>query len=133
MPRRYIGLVECGVGLIPGWGGNGEMLARWRAEKKLPRGPVPAAAKVFETISTATVSKSAHEAMDHKFLRQSDGITMNRDRLLADAKARALRMVEGYVPPKPPEYRAARRRRPRRVQRGGARASSAAASPPRTI
>ncbi len=102
--ESYIGLVECGVGLIPGWGGNGEMLARWRADKKLPRGPVPAAAKVFETVSTATVSKSAHEAMDYKFLRETDGVTMNRTRLLADAKARALRMVEGYVPPTPPEY-----------------------------
>ncbi len=102
--ETYIGLVECGVGLIPGWGGNGEMLARWRADRKLPRGPVPASAKVFETVSTATVSKSAYEAMEQKFLREGDGITMNRNRLLADAKARALRMVEGYVPPKPAEY-----------------------------
>jgi 3-hydroxyacyl-CoA dehydrogenase len=102
--ESYIGLVECGVGLIPGWGGNGEMLARWRAEKKLPRGPMPAPTKCFETISTATVSKSAQEAMEHKFLRESDGITMNRNRLLADAKARALAMVDGYQPPKPPDY-----------------------------
>ncbi len=42
--------------------------------------------------------------MEKKFLREADGISMNRDRLLADAKARALRMVEGYVPPKPPEF-----------------------------
>jgi 3-hydroxyacyl-CoA dehydrogenase len=102
--ESYIGLVECGVGLVPGWGGNGEMLARWRADKKLPHGPMPAPAKVFETVSTATVSKSAHEAMELKFLRETDGITMNRDRLLADAKARALKLVEGYVPPAPPEY-----------------------------
>ncbi len=102
--ETYIGLVECGVGLIPGWGGNGEMLARWRAEKKLPRGPVPAAAKVFETVSTATVAKSAYEAKEQKFLRDSDGITMNRNRLLADAKARALRLAEGYTPPQPPEF-----------------------------
>ncbi len=102
--ETYIGLVECGVGLIPGWGGNGEMLARWRAEAKLPHGPMPAPAKVFETVSTATVSKSAHQAMELKFLRQGDGITMNRNRLLADAKARALRMVDGYVAPQPPEF-----------------------------
>jgi 3-hydroxyacyl-CoA dehydrogenase len=100
----YIGLVECGVGLVPGWGGNGEMLDRLRADRKLPRGPVPAAARAFEMISTATVSKSAHDAMEKKFLRESDGITMNRDRLLADAKARALRMIEGYAPPPPPEF-----------------------------
>jgi len=102
--ETYLGLVECGVGLIPGWGGCGEMLARWRAEPKLPRGPMPAPAKVFETISTADVSKSAHQAMDKKFLRPTDGISMNRDRLLADAKRRALSLVEGYVPPKPPEF-----------------------------
>ncbi len=102
--ESYIGLVECGVGLIPGWGGNGEMLARWRAEKKLPRGPMPAPAKVFETVSTATVSKSAHQAMELKFLREGDGISMNRNRLLADAKARALAMLDGYTPPAPPEF-----------------------------
>jgi 3-hydroxyacyl-CoA dehydrogenase len=102
--ETYLGLVECGVGLVPGWGGCGEMLARWRAEPKLPRGPMPASAKVFETISTADVSKSAHQAMEKKFLRATDAISMNRDRLLADAKRRALSMVENYTPPKPPEY-----------------------------
>ncbi|HEX3573239.1 MAG TPA: 3-hydroxyacyl-CoA dehydrogenase NAD-binding domain-containing protein, partial [Rhodopila sp.] len=102
--ETYLGLVECGVGLVPGWGGCGEMLARWRADPKLPHGPMPAPAKVFEGISTADVSKSAHQAMEKKFLRVTDVITMNRDRLLADAKARALALVEGYVPPKPPEF-----------------------------
>jgi 3-hydroxyacyl-CoA dehydrogenase len=102
--ETYLGLVECGVGLIPGWGGCGEMLARLRAEPKLPRGPMPAPAKVFEGVSTADVSKSAHRAMENKLLRPTDGITFNRDRLLADAKARALSMVDGYVPPKPPEF-----------------------------
>jgi 3-hydroxyacyl-CoA dehydrogenase len=102
--ETYLGLVECGVGLIPGWGGCGEMLARWQSEPKLPRGPMPASGKVFEGISTAYVSKSAHQAMENKFLRPTDGITMNRDRLLADAKKRALSLVEGYTPPKPPEF-----------------------------
>jgi 3-hydroxyacyl-CoA dehydrogenase len=102
--ETYLGLVECGVGLIPGWGGCGEMLARWHSDHKLPRGPMPAPAKVFEGISTADVSRSAHQAMDKKFLRTTDGITMNRDRLLMDAKQRALSLVEGYAPPKPPEF-----------------------------
>jgi 3-hydroxyacyl-CoA dehydrogenase len=102
--ETYIGLVETGVGLIPGWGGCGEMLARWRAEPKLPRGPMPAPAKVFETVSVADVSKSAHQAMEKKFLAATDGITMNRDRLLADAKTRALSMVDGYAPPTPPAF-----------------------------
>ena len=67
----------------------------------LPRGPMPAPSKVFETVSTATVSKSAAEAKDLLFLRPNDGITMNRYRLLADAKALALKLAENYTPPKP--------------------------------
>jgi 3-hydroxyacyl-CoA dehydrogenase len=102
--ETYLGLVECGVGLLPGWGGCGEMLARWRADPKLPRGPMPAPSKVFEGISTADVSRSAHQAMEKKFLRPTDGISMNRDRLLADAKQRALELVDGYTSPKPPEF-----------------------------
>ena len=103
--ESYIGLVETGVGLVPGWGGSGELLLRLRADKRMPRGPMPAVAKVFETVSTATVSKSAAEAKEIGFLRESDGITMNRYRLLADAKARALAMAADYTPPAPPEFR----------------------------
>jgi 3-hydroxyacyl-CoA dehydrogenase len=64
---------------------------------------MPPVIKAFETISVATVAKSAAEAFDYQFLREGDGITMNRDRLLADAKAKALSMVEGYTPPEPVE------------------------------
>ncbi|HEX7858246.1 MAG TPA: 3-hydroxyacyl-CoA dehydrogenase NAD-binding domain-containing protein [Sphingobium sp.] len=103
--ESYIGLVECGVGLVPGWGGCGEMLHRWQSNKALPRGPMPAVAKVFEIVSTATFSKSAAEAKDYGFLRASDGVTMNRDRLLADAKAKALSLVDGYTPPAPATFR----------------------------
>jgi len=103
--ESYIGLVECGVGLVPGWGGCGEMLDRWKKNPMLPKGPMPAVAKVFEIVSTATVAKSAAEAKELGFLRPADGVTMNRDRLLADAKARALALVEDYAPPAPPEFR----------------------------
>lgn len=103
--ETYIGLVETGVGLVPGWGGCGELLQRIGAMKGLPRGPMPAVSKAFETISTATVAKSAANAQELGFLRPTDGITMNRDRLLADAKARALAMVDGYTPPEPPTFR----------------------------
>lgn len=102
--ETYVGLVEVGVGLIPGWGGCKEMLARWREHGRLPNGPMPATTKAFEIISTATVAKSAEEAKEHLYFRPTDGITMNRYRLLADAKAKALSMVEGYVPPKPATY-----------------------------
>ncbi len=103
--ESYIGLVECGVGIIPGWGGCGELMLRWMENPKMPKGPMPAVAKAFEIISTATVSKSAADARQHGFLRPTDGVTMNRDRLLADAKARALELAEGYTPPEPPEFR----------------------------
>jgi 3-hydroxyacyl-CoA dehydrogenase len=99
--ESYIGLVEVGVGLVPGWGGCATMLTRWQHDKQMPKGPMPAVAKLFEMISTATVSRSAAEAMELKFLRSTDGITMNRDRLLADAKARALAMVADYKKPEP--------------------------------
>jgi 3-hydroxyacyl-CoA dehydrogenase len=99
--ESYIGLVEVGVGLVPGWGGCATMLTRWQHDKHAPKGPMPAVAKVFEMISTATVSKSAAEAQELKFLRPTDRITMNRDRLLADAKARALELAADYTAPEP--------------------------------
>jgi 3-hydroxyacyl-CoA dehydrogenase len=96
----YTGLVEVGVGVIPGWGGCKELLLRMKADKRLPKGPMPAVAKAFEMIGTAQVSKSAFEAKEMGFLRATDGITMNRDRVLADAKAKALELAKDYQPPK---------------------------------
>ena len=61
--------------------------------------PVGAVRKAFETIGVATVAKSAFEAVDIGYMRRSDGITMNRDRLLYDAKARALELSKDYVAP----------------------------------
>jgi 3-hydroxyacyl-CoA dehydrogenase len=103
--ETYLGLVEVGVGLVPGWGGCTTLLTRWLNNKKRPRGPMPAIAKAFEFISTAAVSKSAVEAIDMLLLRPEDGITMNRERLLSDAKSRALAMVDGYVPAMPEPVR----------------------------
>ncbi|MCG5242967.1 3-hydroxyacyl-CoA dehydrogenase NAD-binding domain-containing protein [Azospirillum doebereinerae] len=97
--ETYVGLVEVGVGLIPAWGGCTEMLARHAKNPRAPRGPMPAVAKAFEIISTATVAKSAAEAKELLYFRSSDGVTMNRDRLLADAKAKALQLAENYTPP----------------------------------
>jgi 3-hydroxyacyl-CoA dehydrogenase len=103
--ETYAGLVEAGVGLIPGWGGCKEMLQRLAASKKMPKGPMPAVAKAFELISTATVAKSAAEAKELGFFRETDGVTMNRYRLLADAKAKALALCENYTPPEPLAFR----------------------------
>ncbi len=99
--ESYIGLVETGVGLVPGWGGCKELLTRQVANKKRPGGPMPPLMQAFEAIALAKVSRSAAEAGDMLMLRESDGITMNRDRLLADAKAKALALAKDYQPPKP--------------------------------
>ncbi|HJR21022.1 MAG TPA: 3-hydroxyacyl-CoA dehydrogenase NAD-binding domain-containing protein [Dongiaceae bacterium] len=104
--ETYMGLVEVGVGVVPGWGGCKEMLVRNQPGPKDPKGPMPPVGAAFEAISLAKVAKSAAEAREFKFLRPTDGISMNRDRLLADAKARARKMLaDGYQPPKPPELR----------------------------
>ena len=104
----YIGLVEVGVGLLPGGGGCKEMLLRAvdSAASIRPGGRgesvelMEAMKKAFETIATAKVATSAHEARTLRFLRDSDRITMNRDRVLSDAKERALELVRaGYEPP----------------------------------
>ena len=101
--ETYTGLVEVGVGIIPGWGGCKEVLLRLQNHPRLPRGPMPAVAKAFEMIGTAQVAKSAAEAMEMGLFRDSDAITMNRDRLLADAKAKALSLAEDYAPPEEQE------------------------------
>ncbi len=100
----YMGLVETGVGLVPGWGGCKELLRRWLSFAKRPGGPMPPIAQTFETIGLAKVSQSAQHAKELLYLAQNDGITMNKDRLLADAKTLALALVAGYQPPKPFVY-----------------------------
>ena len=101
--ESYIGLVEAGVGFVPSWGGTKEMLLRNLADERRPGGPMPAISATFETIGLAKVARSAREAQKLRFLRPGDGITMNRDRLLPDAKARALALVPDYRPPDRPQ------------------------------
>jgi len=103
--ETYTGLVEVGVGVVPGWGGCKEMVVRHLANKKRPGGPMPALSAAFEAISTAKVAKSAFEAKDMLILKPTDGITFNKDRLLADAKAKALELAANYTPPTAPEIR----------------------------
>ncbi len=105
----YAGLVEVGVGLLPGGGGCKEMLLRAvdsAAAIRPGRGEsielMEAIKKAFETIATGKVATSANEARGLGFLHESDNITMNRERVLADAKARALELVRAeYEPPQP--------------------------------
>jgi 3-hydroxyacyl-CoA dehydrogenase len=99
----YMGLVEVGVGVVPAWGGCKEMMTRWLNASKRPGGSMVAVSKVFEMIGTAKVAKSAREARDYLFLQEHDEITMNKDWLLTDAKAKALALAENYAPPKEAE------------------------------
>lgn len=116
--ETYTGLVEVGVGLIPGWGGCKEMILRymqmeaanynkagngeqlWFSPKVSPMGAVR---KAFELIAMATVAKSAMEAQELGYFRATDGITMNRDRLLYDAKMKALELAKDYKAPEKQE------------------------------
>jgi len=108
----YMGLVEVGVGLLPGGGGCKEMLLRAVDSAASIRPDLPSNArgdsvelleamkKTFETIATAKVATSADEARGLGFLSSSDRITMNRERVLFDAKTRALELARaGYEPP----------------------------------
>lgn len=115
--ETYCGLVEVGVGLIPGWGGCKEMILRFHEKERAAHAkasqvagkdamwfspettPVGAVRKAFEVIGMANVAKSAQEAKEIGYFRDRDGVTMNRDRLLFDAKAKALAMVDGYAAP----------------------------------
>jgi 3-hydroxyacyl-CoA dehydrogenase len=136
--ESYPGLVEAGIGVIPGWGGCKElvwrhMLAGHAAQKAMlsgtrsadgPReseaagrtrgsssgggtpptpfiggGPMPAISKVFEYISMAKVGGSAEEARDMMILNSKSRISMNRARVLADAKSLCLELAENYTPP----------------------------------
>jgi len=112
--EAYIGLVEAGVGLIPGGGGTKEMLIRANEQAGITPGLSPAAAPendlalfqalktIFETIAMAKVGTSAEESRALGFLRREDAITMNRDRLVADAKETALALFRaGYRPAAP--------------------------------
>ena len=101
--ESYVGLVEAGVGVVPAWGGCKELLTRYARDPKRPKGPMPPVAAAFETIGLAKVAKSAFEAKELGFLKATDQVTFNRERLLADAKKRALSLAEGYQPPEPAE------------------------------
>jgi 3-hydroxyacyl-CoA dehydrogenase len=100
--ETYMGLVEVGVGLIPGGGGNKELYIKHL--ESMPNGVdfdlQKVANKVFETIALAKVSTSAHEAVENNYLNNKDGISVNGDHLLYDAKQAVLSLHEnGYTPP----------------------------------
>lgn len=91
-----IGLVEANVGLLPAWGGTTALLLRKTAELG---DPVKGAEAAFDVISKALMVGSAPMAQHAGYLRKGDGVVMNRDRLLADAKSAALELAKGYAAP----------------------------------
>ncbi len=110
--EAYMGLVEAGVGLIPAGGGSKEMIIRANehAAGAESLDLFHAFKPVFETLAMAKVSTSAEDARDLGFLRPADWISMNGDRLVADAKATALSLVRedyrpGFAPPHEPSIR----------------------------
>jgi 3-hydroxyacyl-CoA dehydrogenase len=99
--ESYIGLVEVGVGVIPAGGGTKEMLARATEDVPVNGDLLPHVQRVFETIGFAKVSTSGPDAQRLGYLRSIDAFTMNRERLLSDAKARAIVRAAEYVKPQP--------------------------------
>lgn len=100
--ETYMGLVEVGVGLIPGGGGNKELYMKHL--ENLPNGVQfdlqNIANKVFETVAMAKVSTSGEEARENNFLNNADGISVNADHLIYDAKQAVLSLADrGYRPP----------------------------------
>jgi 3-hydroxyacyl-CoA dehydrogenase len=102
--ETYAGLVEVGVGLIPGGGGNMNLL--WRAFEGVPDGatvdPYALVTQVFKNIVMARVATSAEEAKAFGYFRREAGVTFDRARLLSEAKSRAIGLAEsGWHPPAP--------------------------------
>jgi 3-hydroxyacyl-CoA dehydrogenase len=97
----YMGLVEVGVGLLPAGGGTKELLFRFTSELAPydEADPFEGVKRAFKLIAMAATSTSALDARKLGFLRDGDRITMNRDQLIADAKARVLDLAPDYVPP----------------------------------
>jgi 3-hydroxyacyl-CoA dehydrogenase len=97
----YMGLVEVGVGLLPGGGGTKELLFRFTSELAPyeEADPFEGVKRAFKLIAMGTTSTSALEARKLGFLRDRDTISMNRDLLIADAKRRVVALAPGYVAP----------------------------------
>ena len=100
--NAVVGLVEPLVGLVPAGGGCREMLVRWTAGARDEAERVAGTVRAFELIGKSRTASSPALARPLRLLRNADRCTMNRDRLLADAKAGALELADGYAPPAAP-------------------------------
>ena len=98
--ETYIGLVEVGVGLIPGGGGTKEFTKRVADSFATGDVELNDLQNAFMNIATAKVATSAYEAFDMNILRRGDGVSVNKHRQIADAKAAVLELAaEGYTKP----------------------------------
>lgn len=100
--ETYMGLVEVGIGVIPGWGGCKEMVRRHVSPHMHATNvnPTPYLRKIFETVGFAKVSTSAEEARELGFLTPNDRVILNPDHRIAEAKQTVLAMNDaGYRPP----------------------------------
>ena len=97
--ETYMGLVEVGVGLIPGGGGNLRMILNAMDGGTGRMGAFQKIQKTFETVGFAKVATSADEAKHLGYLKKDDTIVLNRDHLIQTAKNKALELADGYEPP----------------------------------
>jgi 3-hydroxyacyl-CoA dehydrogenase len=105
-PEQVMVLPEVGLGLIPAWGGSARYLDRAKKAKGAAGGPMPAVIQAATMLADPmnAASTSSQDAKKKLWMRENDGVSMNPDRVLADAKARALSMIDGYKPEELPVY-----------------------------
>ena len=99
-----LGLVETGVGLVPGGGGCKELLWRWTSDPAFAGKSDEAALKVFDIIGYGLMAHSPLQAKKHKFFIEGDVMVLNRDHLLVEAFKQVHELKEGYTPPVKPTF-----------------------------
>jgi len=97
--ETYMGLVEVGVGIIPGGGGNLRMILNALEGGTGRMGAFQKIQKIFEVVGFAKIATSADEAKHLGYLKKDDTIVLNRDHLIQTAKDKALELADGYEPP----------------------------------
>lgn len=105
-PEQIIALPEAGLGILPGWGGSARYLQRAFEKPGQLKGPMPAVIEATMALANplASGASSAQDAKKKLWLSENDGVSMNPDTVLADAKAKVLEMADGYQPKPLPTY-----------------------------
>ncbi len=105
-PEQVIGLPETGLGLVPAWGGSARYLQRALEKPGQMKGPMPAVIEAGMALANPmmSIASSSQDAKKKLWISKDDGISMNPDRVLADAKAKALEMAKDYAPRPLPSF-----------------------------